>query len=79
MPQALLDLQTQLEQTSSDLTKQPPFIDSPVLFFDVLMMESMLILQNKLNKLNIPHLQKFTLLLVIHMKYHNHRQNATKL
>ena len=30
------DLQTQLEQTSSDLTTQPLFNDSPILFFESL-------------------------------------------
>ena len=36
MTQAQLDLQTQLEQTSSDLTTHPLFNDSPVLFFETL-------------------------------------------
>ena len=34
MTQAYLDLQKQLEQTSSDLTLQPLFNDSPVLFLE---------------------------------------------
>ena len=34
MTQAQLDLQTQLEQTSTDLTTQPLFNDSPVLFLE---------------------------------------------
>ena len=34
MTQAQLDLQNQLEQTSSDLTTQPLFNDSPVLFLE---------------------------------------------
>ena len=34
MTQAQLDLQTQLEQTSFDLTTQPLFNDSPVLSID---------------------------------------------
>ena len=34
MTQAQLDLQKQLEQTSSDLTTQSLFIDSPVLFLE---------------------------------------------
>ena len=36
MTQAQLDLQTQLEQTSSDLTTRHLFNDSPVLFLDPL-------------------------------------------
>ena len=36
MTQSQLDLQTQLEQTSSDLTTQPLFNDSPILFLDPL-------------------------------------------
>ena len=36
MTQAQLDLQNQLELSSSDLTTQPLFIDSPVLFLETL-------------------------------------------
>ena len=36
MTQAQRDLQTQLEQTSSDLTTHPLFNDSPVLFLETL-------------------------------------------
>ena len=35
MTQAQIDLQTQLEQTSSDLTTQPLFNDSPILFLEL--------------------------------------------
>ena len=34
MTQAQLDLQNHLEKTASDLTTQPLFIDSPVLFLE---------------------------------------------
>ena len=63
MTQAKLDLQNQLEQhNETDLTNQPLFNDSPVLFLEVMDQAPSLGLQTQdevlLNKLNIHFLQK---------------------
>ena len=78
MTKAKLDLQKQLQQTSSDLTTQPLFNDSLVLFLEPIDQVNAQPSEEK-NKLNKPLLQKFTLLLIIHMENHHHRKNAAKI
>ena len=74
MTQAQLDLQTQLEQTPSDLTTQPLFNGAPVLFLNLLT-KSTRMPQNKLNELNITPLQTIILLQIIHMKHHHRKRS----
>ena len=74
MTQAQLDLQTQLEQTPSDLTTQPLSNDSPILFLEPIDQVHTHV-KYKLNKRNItPPLQKIKLLQIIHKKHHYHRK-----
>ena len=76
MTQAQLDLhnlETQLEQPSSDLTTQLLLNDSPALFLELLDTFE------PNNRLKILPLQKFTLPLIIHMKLQLHRKKESKL
>ena len=78
MTQAQIDLQQQLEQTSTDLTTQLLLYDFPVLFLEPIDQINAS-LQNKLNKLNIPLLQLLLLLSLLHMKHFHHLKNAMKI
>ena len=65
----------QLEKKSSDLTKEPLFKDSLVLFLestDQLNYRP----SEQIDKLNKPLLLKSILLLIIHMKYHLRRKKT---
>ena len=68
MKQAQLDLQNQLEQSSSDPTTQPLFNDSPVLFLETC--DQIIAYSSEQIEQTEPLLQKLILLLILHMKYH---------
>ena len=69
MTQAQLDLQTQLEQTSSDLTTQHLCNDFPVLLLDPI--DQVHSLKSELNNPNKKLLQTIILLQIIHMRRHH--------
>ena len=76
MPQAHLDLQ--LEPSSSDLTTQPLFNDSPVLFLETLdRVHAHPSEQVEQTEHTTP--KKSTLLLILDMKCRLHRKKAMKI
>ena len=75
MTQAHRDLQ--LEPSSSDLTTQPLFNDSPVIFLETLdQVNAHPSEQVEQTEHTTP--KKLTLLLILHMKYRFHRKDAIK-
>ena len=75
MTQTHLDFQQ--EPSSSDITTQPLFNDSPVLLLKNIDQVNAHP-SEEVEQIDVLHLQNFILLLIPHMKYHRLRKNAMK-